>query len=234
MIMKKLDLNAEQKKPLSIYFREDWQTYITPAMVEKIREHSRFDIYYCSNWDELDRALERNPHQLIFHIAMLNRLNITIPEIMNMLDTRLKLSSTSIPIAVGIDPGVTVSTVKELKRSGVFGIIPSAKHWGIEETLEAMTALADRVPYWPKHIIEQLPGQPAQAKIQRSGLVTLTVRQQEVMDLICRRGLSNKQIAKTLNLSESTVKIHVSAVMRAHGVRNRTQLALTAGAGLQA
>jgi DNA-binding NarL/FixJ family response regulator len=90
------------------------------------------------------------------------------------------------------------------------------------------------VPYWPKHIIEQLPGQPAQTKIQRSGLVTLTVRQQEVMDLICRRGLSNKQIAKTLNLSESTVKIHVSAVMRAHGVRNRTQLALTAGAGLQA
>ena len=231
--MKKPTVSAE-KKPLSIYFREDWQTYITPAMSEKIRENLKFDVYYCSNWNEVDQALQRNPHQLIFHIKMLNRLGTTVPEIMNMLDTRLRLSELDIPIAVGIDPAVTVGLVKELKRSGVFGLVPSAQHWGIEETLTAMNALFDHIPYWPRHIIEQLPGQPTRTPAQRSGLVVLTVRQQEVMDLICRRGLSNKQIAKTLHLSESTVKIHVSAVMRAHGVRNRTQLALTAGTGLQA
>ena len=57
--------------------------------------------------------------------------------------------------------------------------------------------------------------------------VILTPRQQEVFNLIANRGLSNKQIARTLNIAESTVKLHVGAIMKALCVRNRTQLALT-------
>jgi DNA-binding NarL/FixJ family response regulator len=59
-----------------------------------------------------------------------------------------------------------------------------------------------------------------------NNLPRLTNRQQEVFNLIANRGISNKQIARTLGISESTVKIHVSAVMRNLCVRNRTQLAL--------
>jgi DNA-binding NarL/FixJ family response regulator len=228
------NIGINQKKTLSIYFREDWQTYITPAMSKKIQEESQFDVYYCSDWAELDRTLERNPHQLVFHISMLTKLNVTITEILNMLGTRLKLSGKDIPIAVAINHNVSVATVKELKRLGVFGLVPGANDWGIDETLKAMDALAERVPYWPRHIIDQLPGRPTKSPKRQAGIITLTTRQQEVMNLICRRGLSNKQIAKTLSLSESTVKIHVSAIMKAHGVRNRTQLAVSAGQGLQA
>ena len=54
----------------------------------------------------------------------------------------------------------------------------------------------------------------------------LTPRQRDIFNLIATRGISNKQIARTLGISESTVKIHVSAVMRNLCVRNRTQLAL--------
>lgn len=59
-----------------------------------------------------------------------------------------------------------------------------------------------------------------------NNLPRLTLRQREVFELIANRGISNKQIARTLNISESTVKIHVSAIMRSYCVRNRTQLAL--------
>lgn len=51
---------------------------------------------------------------------------------------------------------------------------------------------------------------------------TLTQRQRDVLRCL-REGKSNKQIAYELGLSEGTVKIHVTAVMRSLGVRNRTQ-----------
>ncbi|MCP1538843.1 response regulator transcription factor [Methylorubrum extorquens] len=53
----------------------------------------------------------------------------------------------------------------------------------------------------------------------------LTVRQLEVLSLI-GKGLSNREIADVLRIAEATVKIHVSAVFRALGVRNRTEAAL--------
>jgi DNA-binding NarL/FixJ family response regulator len=45
------------------------------------------------------------------------------------------------------------------------------------------------------------------------------------MDILLRitQGRSNKQIARELDLSENTVKVHVSAMLRALGLSNRTQ-----------
>lgn len=55
----------------------------------------------------------------------------------------------------------------------------------------------------------------------------LTPRQQDVLYLI-REGQSNKQIARALDLSEGTVKIHCMAIFRELGVSNRTQAAILA------
>ena len=55
----------------------------------------------------------------------------------------------------------------------------------------------------------------------------LTDRQSDVLKLILR-GLPNKLIGRQLQLAEGTVKVHVSAVLRALGVRNRTQAVLAA------
>ena len=53
-------------------------------------------------------------------------------------------------------------------------------------------------------------------------IVQLTGRQKEVLHLM-DDGLSNKEIAKVLNMSPSTVKVHVAAILRACNVNNRTQ-----------
>ena len=42
------------------------------------------------------------------------------------------------------------------------------------------------------------------------------------------RGLPNKLIARQLNIAESTVKAHLTAVYTALGVRNRTEAAYQA------
>lgn len=55
----------------------------------------------------------------------------------------------------------------------------------------------------------------------------LTPRQLDVMRLL-ERGLSNKEIGQKLDLSESTVKLHVRHLLRKLNVSNRTQIALLA------
>lgn len=55
----------------------------------------------------------------------------------------------------------------------------------------------------------------------------LTPRQREVLEMLAR-GASNKDIANTLGISEATVRVHVSCVLRELGVENRTQAATSA------
>jgi DNA-binding NarL/FixJ family response regulator len=55
----------------------------------------------------------------------------------------------------------------------------------------------------------------------------LTGRQSEVLQLL-HMGLSNKQIAKRLDLAEVTVKLHVSGIFRAFGVNCRSKALLIA------
>jgi DNA-binding NarL/FixJ family response regulator len=52
--------------------------------------------------------------------------------------------------------------------------------------------------------------------------IGITVRQFDVLGLVVA-GLSNKMIARQLNIAEATVKIHVSAGLRALKVNTRTQ-----------
>ena len=54
----------------------------------------------------------------------------------------------------------------------------------------------------------------------------LTPRQHEVMSLMAE-GLPNKMIAERLQCSDGTVKLHVSAIFRALGARNRTEAVQT-------
>jgi DNA-binding NarL/FixJ family response regulator len=70
---------------------------------------------------------------------------------------------------------------------------------------------------------------PAQAHthwaISSHGQWDLTARQREVLALLIE-GKSNKEICRELGLAEGTVKIHVSAILRALKVTNRTQVVL--------
>lgn len=65
------------------------------------------------------------------------------------------------------------------------------------------------------------------AESSTAGKPILTPRQCEVLDLLCE-GLSNKVIARRLDLSEFTVRGHVQAVLGLLGVSSRSQATFAA------
>ena len=76
-------------------------------------------------------------------------------------------------------------------------------------------------------VMAKLPAeQPQQTSVDRTRkLSRLSGREREVM-LLTVEGLSNKEIARRLNMSESTVKVHLRSIYRKLAVNNRTKLAV--------
>jgi DNA-binding NarL/FixJ family response regulator len=122
--------------------------------------------------------------------------------------------------------------VQHLKKSNISGIVPSFKTFGDADFFDGITTLLSGSSHWPESYIVSKVKATTRATVEYG--IRLTARQREIMNLVANRGLSNKKIAQILNISESTVKVHISSILKAYGVRNRTQLALAGNRGLNA
>lgn len=211
-------------RPLHIYFRKDAHSYVTPEMDRELSKKINLERIFCDNWTDVSAAIEQGARQMVIHISMLTHPILTVTELLIMISTLTVLAGSEMAIFVSIEPTTSLQIIKQLKKSKVLGISPSGKYWGMQEVATALTALTKRQVHWPKHILDQLPGDK-KPKHNTKGIST-TPRQQEVLALIKDRGLSNKQIAKSLSISESTVKMHISDMMKKYGVKTRTQLAV--------
>jgi DNA-binding NarL/FixJ family response regulator len=72
------------------------------------------------------------------------------------------------------------------------------------------------------------PAQPAPPQPSSSAALGLTPRQADVLTLLIQ-GKPNKIISRELGLAEGTVKIHVTAILKALNVVNRTQAVIEVG-----
>ena len=102
-------------------------------------------------------------------------------------------------------------------RAGVRGYL--MRGVSDDEIIEAI----QRVSSGGRHI----PNEIANRLAERMGGSTLSARELEVLQLIVK-GKSNKEIADMLNITEGTVKYHVTAILSKLGVTDRTQAAMAA------
>jgi DNA-binding NarL/FixJ family response regulator len=142
----------------------------------------------------------------------------------------LRERAPAVPIVV-LSGSETCDHVRRALDNGAVGYIP--KTCSSHEMLAALHIVLQGDVYIPPRLLGKLEGSSLSLGTDSDHDVTskkLTARQLEVLDLMIR-GLPNKSIANTLNLAEGTIKLHVAAIMRALGARNRTQ-AVTAASRL--
>ena len=118
--------------------------------------------------------------------------------------------------------------------AGFHGFI--SKRQSDTDVLSAITDILSGRIYVPDSLAELGEGDALSSRSYRETLpkllteadiLKLTKRQREVLSLLAR-GLSNKEIARALAIAEATTKIHLAALLRALGVRNRTEAAYKA------
>src|SRR5574343_165800 len=129
----------------------------------------------------------------------------------------------AMPVAV-VSAFDDVPTITRVLNLGASGFIPKA--FSGEALLSAVREVLDGNIVRPTiqqgaRLDDEKRLPPSKISVKPAE-VGLTDRQAQVLALMVR-GLSNRDIAEQLELSEGTVKIHATAVFKALGVGSRTQ-----------
>ncbi len=114
------------------------------------------------------------------------------------------------------------ATVEHALDLGAMGFIPKTANTRV--LLEALQLVLSGGVYVPTESARP-NGAVRPQPVTRPDQLGLTLRQADVLKLLVQ-GKPNKLICRDLRLSEGTVKVHVSAILRALNVRNRTQVVI--------
>lgn len=149
-------------------------------------------------------------------------LDLNLPDVSGV-DGLVRLKS-----AAPRTPVVVVSSLNDDRvigsalRAGASGFIP--KDSPRDTLVGAVRAVLSGRTWTPEGFIAS--GERAEDDpLQR--LQQLTPQQMRILQLVCA-GKLNKQIAWDLGIAETTVKAHISAILRKLGVQSRTQAVLIA------
>ena len=109
---------------------------------------------------------------------------------------------------------VNVQLAHDLKQAGIAGIL--RKQLSGDLTIRCLKKVAEGELWFERDLMtSMLDATP----------VRLSPRERQLLDLVSQ-GLSNKQIASALTISEGTVKVYFSKLFRKVGVSDRFELAL--------
>ncbi len=154
-------------------------------------------------------------------------LDLDLPDVSG-LDGLIRLRT-----AVAMTPIVVVSSMADHRmigstiRAGATGFVPKHSQRDLfRMAFEKINRGERYVPEGvPLDVDINVPVTDQEEAISR--LSKLTRQQAKILQLICE-GKLNKQIAYDLSIAETTVKAHVTAIMRKLGVQSRTQAVLMA------
>jgi len=173
--------------------------------------------------EAIDEASRLNPDVVLMDVRM--------PELDGIEATRRLLADG------GVDSKVVMLTtfdmdeyVYEALRAGASGFL--LKDAPPEQLVEGIRAVCSGdallAPSVTRRVIEEFVRRPPEAvRTAPPEIEELTPRECEVLKLIAR-GLSNAEIAKSLVVSETTVKTHVARVLMKMGLRDRVQAVVMA------
>ncbi|SFE03478.1 response regulator [Roseivivax sediminis] len=151
-------------------------------------------------------------------------LDLNLPDV-NGLDGLVRLRKAAPRSAILVASSMADNRmICQALKAGANGFVPKHSQRGVfRRAVEAVTAGQVFVP--ESYIDPEGDGEGESDALARLG--SLTNQQARILALICS-GKLNKQIAYELSIAETTVKAHVTAIMRKLGVQSRTQAVLIA------
>ncbi len=150
-------------------------------------------------------------------------LDLNLPDVTGLDGLiRLKTQAPETPIIV-VSSMAENAIISAAIEAGAAGYVP--KHSPHGEFRAALEAIFGGATYLPENFVECERSPNRSDAVTR--LASLTAQQARILELICD-GKLNKQIAFELSIAETTVKAHVTAIMRKLAVQSRTQAVLVA------
>ena len=127
-----------------------------------------------------------------------------------------------VPLVV-ISATEDVDVIQRAIHFGADGFIP--KSASVETMTEAMEKIMAGERWLPEYARRAMPPTLPDHSAMSERITSLTPQQFRVMGMLME-GMQNKVIAYELDVSEATIKAHMTAIFRKLGVRNRTQAVL--------
>ena len=186
--------------PLILQALERWLPQVEPAL----------GVLRAANRDQTLTVLARHPD------CALVLLDLTLPGARGLeLLAELRHDHPQLPVIV-LSATHDRATVGAALAAGARGYVSkTATPDALLDAVRTVLAGGRDVPADVGGALASVPGVPAHA-------LGLTQRQAEVLQLLVQ-GKPNKLICRDLRLSEGTVKVHVSAILRALNVHTRSQ-----------
>lgn len=152
-------------------------------------------------------------------------LDLNLPDV-DGLDGLVRIARSAQGAPVLIVSSITdPRTINAALRAGAAGYVP--KHSQRRVFQEAFRTVSEGRTYLPEGMVLPRNEHDAREATVLDRMASLTPQQARILSLICD-GKLNKQIAYDLSIAETTVKAHVTAIMRKLGVQSRTQAVLIA------
>lgn len=148
-------------------------------------------------------------------------LDLNLPDVAGLDGlTRLRNMAPGVPVVV-VSSMSDDRIIAAVMHAGAAGFVP--KHAPREDFVAAIGVALRGGHYTPDGYTapsETAPDSTERSVIDR--LSDLTPQQARILSLVCE-GYLNKQIAYELSITETTVKAHVTAILRKLGAQSRTQ-----------
>jgi two-component system, NarL family, nitrate/nitrite response regulator NarL len=185
-------------------------------LAEALRREGRFNVIGCAaTWNEVAASLSAAPQVIVL------AANFEKPG--GGLEVPAKIAGRPCPaVVILLDGGSDSGLIVQAFRAGVRGVFSRAQ--SVAEMCKCIECVA-RGQIWASgeqvnYVLEGLKHSLLPHSSNGAGMNLLSVREQQVVRYLCD-GLSNRDIARALGLSEHTVKNHLLRIYAKLGVDNR-------------